>query len=145
MFSPPLPITDSCCTDGDIQDISHVPSDINKNEPWDKCGPLSSEYVYVSLTHWSTIWTGSELKHIARAISYITTFFTNHLLLMHWLNSILIFFTSTFYTDKYKNATNASNCSNGIKCLNTSLTNSWRPKAEAANTEHILNVCSAGR
>uniref|UniRef100_A0A8D2ZNL2 Retbindin n=3 Tax=Scophthalmus maximus TaxID=52904 RepID=A0A8D2ZNL2_SCOMX len=33
----------SCCTDEDIQDISHVPSASNKNEPWDKCGPLSSE------------------------------------------------------------------------------------------------------
>ncbi|XP_071330600.1 retbindin [Trachinotus anak] len=33
----------SCCTEGDIQDISHVPSASNKNEPWDKCGPLSAE------------------------------------------------------------------------------------------------------
>ncbi|KAM7372421.1 hypothetical protein PAMP_009588 [Pampus punctatissimus] len=31
----------SCCTEEDVQDISHVPSAINKNEPWDKCGPLS--------------------------------------------------------------------------------------------------------
>lgn len=31
----------SCCTEEDIEDISHVPSVINKNEPWDKCGPLS--------------------------------------------------------------------------------------------------------
>jgi len=38
-----LLLTDSCCTEEDIQDISHVPSAINKNEPWDKCGPLSSE------------------------------------------------------------------------------------------------------
>ncbi|KAK2894222.1 retbindin isoform X2 [Channa argus] len=33
----------SCCTDHDIQDISHSPSVSNQNEPWDKCGPLSSE------------------------------------------------------------------------------------------------------
>lgn len=33
----------SCCTEAHIQDISHVPSISNKNEPWDKCGPLSPE------------------------------------------------------------------------------------------------------
>ncbi|XP_008413644.1 retbindin isoform X2 [Poecilia reticulata] len=33
----------SCCTEEDIQDIAYVPSDSNKNEPWDKCGPLSAE------------------------------------------------------------------------------------------------------
>ncbi|KAK5607259.1 hypothetical protein CRENBAI_003449 [Crenichthys baileyi] len=33
----------SCCTEEDIQDIAYVPSDSNKNEPWDKCGPLSLE------------------------------------------------------------------------------------------------------
>nr|XP_020516773.1 riboflavin-binding protein-like [Labrus bergylta] len=33
----------SCCTDENIQDISHVPADTNKNEPWDKCGSLSSQ------------------------------------------------------------------------------------------------------
>lgn len=36
-----LLLTDSCCTEEDVQDISHVPTAINKNEPWDKCGPLS--------------------------------------------------------------------------------------------------------
>lgn len=45
MFSCPLLLTDSCCTEEDIQDISYVPSASNKNEPWDKCGLLSSEYV----------------------------------------------------------------------------------------------------
>uniref|UniRef100_A0A8C6UF71 Zgc:109949 n=1 Tax=Neogobius melanostomus TaxID=47308 RepID=A0A8C6UF71_9GOBI len=33
----------SCCTEEHIQDISHVPSASNKNEPWDRCGPLSPE------------------------------------------------------------------------------------------------------
>ncbi|CAG5897408.1 unnamed protein product [Menidia menidia] len=33
----------SCCTEENIQDIGHVPSVSNKNEPWDKCGPLSPE------------------------------------------------------------------------------------------------------
>ncbi|KAK7940231.1 hypothetical protein WMY93_003557 [Mugilogobius chulae] len=33
----------SCCTEEHIQDISHVPTASNKNEPWDKCGPLSPE------------------------------------------------------------------------------------------------------
>ncbi|XP_010765202.1 riboflavin-binding protein-like [Notothenia coriiceps] len=33
----------SCCTEEDIPDVSHVPSALNKNKPWDKCGPLSSE------------------------------------------------------------------------------------------------------
>ncbi|KAM3599026.1 uncharacterized protein V6R79_025788 [Siganus canaliculatus] len=33
----------SCCTEEDVRDISHVPSAANKNEPWDKCGPLSAE------------------------------------------------------------------------------------------------------
>ncbi|XP_047428543.1 retbindin [Mugil cephalus] len=33
----------SCCTEEDIQDISHIPSANNQNEPWDKCGPLSPE------------------------------------------------------------------------------------------------------
>ncbi|XP_054615157.1 retbindin [Dunckerocampus dactyliophorus] len=32
----------SCCTQEHIQDISHAPSASNQNEPWDKCGPLSS-------------------------------------------------------------------------------------------------------
>ncbi|XP_057673712.1 retbindin [Corythoichthys intestinalis] len=31
----------SCCTQEDIQDIFHSPSASNRNEPWDKCGPLS--------------------------------------------------------------------------------------------------------
>ncbi|XP_053707338.1 retbindin [Synchiropus splendidus] len=31
----------SCCSDKDIKDISHVPSSSNQNEPWDKCGSLS--------------------------------------------------------------------------------------------------------
>ncbi|KAM4634769.1 retbindin [Polymixia lowei] len=31
----------SCCTEDDILDISHVPSASNKNAPWDKCGTLS--------------------------------------------------------------------------------------------------------
>ncbi|XP_029913457.1 retbindin [Myripristis murdjan] len=31
----------SCCTEEDIQDISHVPSAGNLNSPWDKCGTLS--------------------------------------------------------------------------------------------------------
>lgn len=35
--------TDSCCTEEQIQDISHVPSANNQNEPWDKCGSLSPE------------------------------------------------------------------------------------------------------
>lgn len=34
---------DSCCTEEQIQDISHVPSASNQNEPWDKCGSLSPE------------------------------------------------------------------------------------------------------
>lgn len=33
----------SCCTEEHIQDVSYVPSASSKNEPWDKCGPLSSE------------------------------------------------------------------------------------------------------
>ncbi|XP_068606481.1 retbindin [Brachionichthys hirsutus] len=33
----------SCCTEDDVQDVSHVPAAINKNEPWDKCGPLSHQ------------------------------------------------------------------------------------------------------
>uniref|UniRef100_A0A3Q4H3Z1 Retbindin n=1 Tax=Neolamprologus brichardi TaxID=32507 RepID=A0A3Q4H3Z1_NEOBR len=33
----------SCCTEEQIQDISHVPSANNQNEPWDKCGSLSPE------------------------------------------------------------------------------------------------------
>ncbi|KAM9394261.1 retbindin [Pholidichthys leucotaenia] len=33
----------SCCTEESIQDISHVASASNQNEPWDKCGPLSPE------------------------------------------------------------------------------------------------------
>lgn len=33
----------SCCTEEDVPDVSHVPSALNKNKPWDKCGPLSSE------------------------------------------------------------------------------------------------------
>ncbi|XP_061702432.1 retbindin [Syngnathoides biaculeatus] len=31
----------SCCTQEDIQDISHSLSASNQNEPWDKCGPLN--------------------------------------------------------------------------------------------------------
>lgn len=32
--------TGSCCSEEDVQDVSTVD---NQNEPWDKCGPLSSE------------------------------------------------------------------------------------------------------
>lgn len=81
-----------------------------------------------------------------KSVSYITTFFTNHLLLMHWLNSILRFFTSTFHTDKYKNATNASNCSNGIKCLNTSLTNWCRARQrQRIQDTYLMSVQLAER
>ncbi|KAJ0001496.1 hypothetical protein NQD34_006516 [Periophthalmus magnuspinnatus] len=33
----------SCCTEEHIQDIFPVSTTSNKNEPWDKCGPLSPE------------------------------------------------------------------------------------------------------
>lgn len=33
----------SCCKEEHIEDISYVPSASNKNEPWDRCGPLSTE------------------------------------------------------------------------------------------------------
>uniref|UniRef100_A0A672GWR8 Zgc:109949 n=1 Tax=Salarias fasciatus TaxID=181472 RepID=A0A672GWR8_SALFA len=33
----------SCCSEEHIQDVSYLPSASSKNEPWDKCGPLSAE------------------------------------------------------------------------------------------------------
>uniref|UniRef100_A0A8C8DJA1 Retbindin n=1 Tax=Oryzias sinensis TaxID=183150 RepID=A0A8C8DJA1_9TELE len=64
----------SCCTSEDIQDLSHVPSVSNKNEPWDKCGPLSSEYVCEGFLKHASRWPHPHRRSYIQAVPLCHSF-----------------------------------------------------------------------